>query len=193
MYGGGLSVNNNGAATFKGNSVIQFITNRADYGGAIISQNTTMVQFQEHTRTIFIDNISTDLGGVICNIMISNVFFTQFSTVLFYNSAKFGENIFTKDNSSVLITANSTVKFNNNTARWYGGIPYSNKYGYSDITIDSNGTVTCSDPETLPVCIHQTCFCQVIDNVLDNLISNTHINLSINVTLRIFNYCISGP
>ena len=116
--------------------------------------------------------------------MNSNIFFTQYSIILFYNnSAKFGENIFTKYNSSIKITANSTVKFNDKTVRWYGGIPYSNKYRYLDVTIDNNGTVTCSDPETLPVCIYQTCFCQTIDYVLTSLISSTQIDLSVNVKL----------
>ena len=101
----------------------------------------------------------------------------------YFMIAQFGGSAYTKEDSSVTITANSTVKFNNNTVRWYGGIPYSNEYGYSDISIDSNGTVTCSDPETLPVCTHQSCFCQVIDNVLASLTSNVQVDLSINVTL----------
>ena len=124
------------------------------------------------------------MGGAICSSMNSNFFFTQHSTVLFYNNnAKIGGSIYTEQDSSVTITANSTVKFNNNTARWHGGVPYSNEYGYSDISFNSNGTVTCSDPETLPVCIHQSCFCQGIDNVLDSLTSNVQIPLAINVTL----------
>lgn len=57
--------------------------------------------------------------------------------------------------------------------------------GYSDISFDSDGTVTCSYLVTLPtaVCIHQNCFCQVIDNVLVSLASNIQTDLSINVTL----------
>ena len=113
--------------------------------------------------------------------MSSNVFFTQYSTVMFINNSD--KSIYTDGDSSVTITTNATVTFNNNTARWYGGLPYSNKYGYSDIAFDSNGTVTCSDPKTLLVCIHQSCFCHTINHVLDSLTSNTHINLSINVTL----------
>ena len=81
-------------------------------------------------------------------------------------SAKLGDSIYTKYNSYVSITSNSTVRFNNNTAtRWYGGVPYFNKYGYADIAFDSNGTITCSDPEILPVCIHQNCFFKDIDYI----------------------------
>ena len=110
----------------------------------------------------------------------SNIFFTHHSTVLFYNnSAKFGDNIYSKYNSHVSITSNSTVRFNNNIARWYGGFPYSNKYGYADIAFDSNGTITCSDQLMLPVCIHQKCFCKSIDYVLASLTDNTKIDLSV--------------
>ena len=184
MFGGSLVITNNGFATFKGNSVVQFNMNRAESGGAILIQNTSVLRSEERAKVSFEDNIATVAGGAITSVMTSDVFFTQYSTVLFYNnSAQMGESIYTEEDSSVTITANSTVKFNNNTARWYGGVPYSNKYGYSDISFDSNGTVTCSDPETLPVCIHQSCFCQVIDNVLASLTSNIQIDLSINVIL----------
>ena len=184
VSGGSLFATNYGIAKFKGNTVIQFSANRASYGGAIMSQNTTVVMFQEHAKVTFKDNMARVSGGTLYSVMTSDVFFTQYSTVLFYNnSAQFDEIVYTKDGSSVTITENSTVKLNNNTARWYGGIPYSNKYGYSNVAFDGNGTVTCSDPETLLVCIHQNCFCQVINNVLASLTSNVQIDLSINVTL----------
>ena len=184
MFGGSLSVDSNGNATFKGNSVIQFNMNTAGNGGAIALQNITVVKFQEQTKVIFKDNTATVAGGALYSSRTSSTFFTQYSTGLFYNnSAKFGDNIFTKNNSSVTITANSTVKFNDNIARWYGGVPYSSKYGYSDITINRDGTVNCNDLQTLLVCIHQSCFCEVIDSVLTNLTNNTQIDLSVNVTL----------
>ena len=182
--GGSIFIANKGVGYFKGNSMIQFNSNRADCGAAVMSSNATIIMFQEQAKVIFMHNIATVIGGAIKSVVTSDVFFTQYSMVLFYdNIAQFGESIFTEYDSAVTITVNSTVKFNNNTARWYGGVPYSNEYGYSDISFDSNGTVTCSDPETLPVCIHQSCFCQVIDNVLASLTSNVQIDLSINVTL----------
>ena len=132
---------------------------------------------------IFVDNMAAVLGGAIYSDMHSNIFFTQYSTVFFIKNRD--KSLYTKGDSSVTITANATVTFNNHTFRFYGDVPYFNKYGiqYSDVAFDSNGTVTCSDPETLLVCIHQSCFCQVINRVLDGLTSNTHIDLSINVTL----------
>ena len=183
--GGSLFIENSAAAIFKGNSLVKFNADiAADYGGAIMSHNTSVVKFEEQTRVTFEDNIAT-IGGAMYSVDISNIFFTQFCTVLFHNnSAKFGENIYTKNNSHVSITRNSTtVRFNNNTARWYGGVSYSNKYGYADIVFDSNGTITCSDPKALPVCVHQNCFCEDIDSVLVSLTNNTQIDLSVNVTL----------
>ena len=184
ILGGSPSVDSNENATFEGNSVIQFNVNRASNGGAIALHNITVVKFQEHTKVTFKDNRATVAGGAIHSTSTSNVFFTRGSMVLFYNnSAKFGGNIYTKDNSSVTITANSTVKFNDNTAKWYSGFPYSNQYGYTDIAVNSNGTVNCSDQQTLLICIHESCFCEIIDSVLANLTSNTQIDLSVNVTL----------
>ena len=91
---------------------------------------------EEQVKIVHSDNIAIALGGAIYSLMSSNVFFTQYSTVLFINNSD--KCIYTNGNSSVTITANATVTFNNNTARWYGGVPYSNKYGYSDIAFDSN-------------------------------------------------------
>ena len=183
--GGSLFIENYSISTFKGNSLVQFNTNRAtENGGTIMSQHTSVIRFEEQSKVTFEENTATLSGGAIYNVDTSDVFFTQYSTVLFYNNtATFGANIYTKYNSYVSITTNSTVRFNNNIARWYGGVPYSNKHGYADITFDSNGTITCSDPVTLPVCIHQNCFCQAIDYVLASLTNNTQIDLSINVTL----------
>ena len=160
----------------------------------------SVIRFEEHSKITFENNTATMTGGAICSLQTSNTFFTQWSTVLFYNNnAQFGESIYTNYNSSVTITTNATVMFNNDIARWYGGVPYSNKYGYSDIEFDSNGIVTCSNLESLPVCINQVCFCQSIDNVLDSLTSNTHIDISINVTLssviplvNLYNISITG-
>ena len=183
--GGSLFIENYVIATFKGNSLLQFNTNRAaENGGAIMSQHTSVVRFEEQSKVTFEENTATLAGGAIYSVDTSDAIFTQYSTVLFYNNtAKFGANIYTNYNSYVSIMKKSTVRFNNNIARWYGGVPYSNKHGYADITFDSNGTITCSDPVTLPVCIHQHCFCQAIDYVLASLTNNTQIDLSINVTL----------
>ena len=187
ILGGALFAENFGVTTFKGKALVQFNRNRAvKHGGAIMSQNTSVVICEGHSAITFEDNTAEGLGGVMYSYEVSNISFTQFSTVLFYNSnntATFGDNIYAKRNSHVSITSNSTVRFNNNSARWYGGVPYSNKYGYADIALDSNGTITFSDPETLPVCVHQNCFCQAIDYVLASLTNNTQIDLSVNVTL----------
>ena len=162
-----------------------YIINKADYGGSIMLKSTAMVKFQEQVKLIFKDNVAIVAGGAICSIMASNVFLVQHSTIIFYtSSSNFGDIVLTEDNSSIPITTNSTVKFNNNTATWYSSIPYiSNKNKYSDITFDINGTVSCGDLEKLPVCIHHSCFCQVIDYVLVSLTSNTQIYISIDMTL----------
>ena len=62
----------------------------------------------------------------------------MFLYTILYSINNSDKSIYTNGDSSVTITANATVTFNNNTARWYGGVPYSNKYGYSNIAFDSN-------------------------------------------------------
>ena len=144
----------------------------------------SVVRCEAQSVITFKNNLANFSGGAVHSTENSDIFLMHYSTVLFYNnSARLGDSIYTNYNSHVSITSNSTVRFNNNTTRWFGGVPYSNKYGYADVTFDSNGTITCSDQQTLPVCIHQNCFCKSIDYVLASLTNDTQINLSVNVTL----------
>ena len=94
------------------------------------------------------------------------------------NKATFGESIFSYNYSTVTIYKNSFVKFNNNTPKWYGGELYSNE-NY-DVLFDSNGVVTCSTPNTFPICIQKRCTCKDIDSALADLMVN---NVSFQLTI----------
>ena len=114
----------------------------------------------------------------------SNVLFSQNSIICFdKNQAKHGESIYSSNNSTVTIDKNSAVKFNNNTARWYGRELYSNR-SY-DVVFDSNGVVTCNTPHKIPFCIQKRCFCKDIESALASLTMSRDvlIQLTIDVIL----------
>ena len=145
------------------------------------SQIKSIISFVETPLVQFNYNTAQSKGGAIISSS-SNVLFEQSSTILFNNNqAETGESIFSIKYSIVKIKDNLKVKFNNNTARWYGGPPYLN-LNY-DVTFDENGIVTCTGPRTFPICIHNQCFCKNIDHALANLTSNVLIKLTIDVML----------
>ena len=180
-YGGSITIENESVINFKGSSVVKFTNNSAFYGGAIFSQDKSAISFNETSSVTFNYNTAQSVGGAISSSR-ANVLFEQSSIIQFNNNqARIGESIFSTSFSNVTIVENLKVKFNNNTARWYVGPPYSNP-SY-DVTFDSNGIVTCSDPQVFPVCIHGQCFCKTIDYALAYLTNNTSITITTDVTL----------
>ena len=182
LYGGSITVEMESVFNFKGSSVVNFTNNSAAFcGGAIFSQDKSAIGFNETPSVVFNYNAAQFEGGAISTNS-SSVLFEQTSTIQFNNNkAHIGESIFSTNFSIVSIVENLKVKFNNNTARWYDGPPYTNSS--NDITFDSNGIVTCSDPQVPPVCIHGQCFCKVIDNALAYLTNNTSIKITTDVVL----------
>ena len=181
-YGGSIAADKESVINFKGCSEVNFTNNSAKfYGGAIFSQSKSAISFDETPLVVFNYNTAQFEGGAISSYS-SSVLFEQSSTIHFNNNqANYGESIISSDYSNVLIEENLKVKFNNNTARWYVGPPYSNP-SY-DVTFDNNGIVTCTDPQTFPVCIQEQCFCKTIDHALAYLTNNTSIKITTDVVL----------
>ena len=181
-YGGSITIDKESDVNFKGSSVVKFTNNSAAFcGGAIFSQDKSVISFNETSSIVFNYNTAQFEGGAISSNS-SSVLFEQSSTIQFNNNqAQIGESIFSTNFSNVNIVANLNVKFNNNTARWYVGPPYSNPS--NDVTFDSNGIVTCSDPQVFPVCIQGQCFCKIIDYALECLTNNTSITITTDVVL----------
>ena len=181
-YGGSITIDKESVINFKGSSVVKFTNNSAACcGGAIFSQDKSAISFDETPSIVFNYNTAQFEGGAISSNS-SSVLFEKSSTIQFNNNqAQIGESIFSTNFSNVTIVENLKVKFNNNTARWYVGPSYSNP-SY-DVIFDSNGIVTCSDPQVFPVCILGRCFCKIIDYALAYLTNNTSITITTDVTL----------
>ena len=95
----------------------------------------------------------------------SDIIFSDYSTVKFTNnSATFGAIAFSNTNSKIIATGNSTVIFNDHSAKWCNNIclPYT---GQGDVvTIDSNGIVWCSDQKAF-VCVSKECNCDKLEDL----------------------------
>ena len=179
LYGGSIAADKESVINFKGCSEVNFTNNNATFcGGAIFSQDKSVISFDGTPLVVFNYNTAQFEGGAISSNS-SSVLFEQSSTIHF--QANYGESIVSSNFSTVNIEENLKVKFNNNTARWYVGPPYSNP-SY-DVTIDNNSIVTCTDPQTFPVCIHEQCFCKTIDFALAYLTNNTLIKITTDVIL----------
>ena len=197
---------------FEGNSSPVFSNNTADdNGGAMYFRFYCHIIFKENSSAVFIDNTATNYGGALYSILGSNISFEGFSAVVFRNNiAENGGAVFAIDHSDIIFSDNSTVTFTDNdvaatvfsntdskiiavgnstvifndlTAKWCNNtcLPYTAGEG-NVVTIDSNGIVWCSDPKAF-ICLSKKCYCKKLEDLLDGLISNTLVNITDNVTL----------
>ena len=210
-YDGAIRSYNGSHIMFKGNSSPVFSNNSADYGGAIYSYNGSHIMFTGNSSAVFDNNTVTNKGGAIytsgsnisfegfSSVIFSNniaeyggavftkdqsdIIFSDYSTVTFTNnSAAFGATAFSNINSKIIATGNSTIIFNDSSPNWCNSIclPYT---GQTDVvTIDSNGTVWCSDQKAF-VCVSKECDCDKLEDLLDGLENNTLVNITNTVTL----------
>ena len=196
---------------FEGNSSPVFSNNSADsHGGAIYSDS--YILFEGNSSTVFSNNTAGDGGGAIAiySTLRTNVYFEGFSTVVFRNNigeyggavfarddiifsdnsavtftsnkATFGETVFSSNDSKVIAIGNSTVTFNDLSAKWCNNtcLPYT---GQGDVvTIDSNGIVWCSDQKSF-ICLSKKCYCNKLEDLLGGLKSNRLVNITDNATL----------
>ena len=119
---------------FTGNSTAEFGNNRAMLGGAVHASNLI---FKGNTAVKFINNNAFLNGGALYS-NYSGVMVKQKSTINFIqNSAENGGAVFT---SALLISEQSNVTFNKNTAGQDGGAIHSNNL--NNIIFDNSSTVT---------------------------------------------------
>ena len=198
---------------FEGNSSTVFSNNSAgDDGGAILSKS--YILFEGNSSTVFSNNIAGDNGGAIAidftsfegfsTVVFRNnsaeyggavfasghsltcIIFSDNSAVTFTNNkATFGETVFSSNNPKVKTIGNSTVTFNDLSAKWCNNtcLPYTGQGGV--VTIDSNGIVWCSDQKSF-ICLSMKCYCNKLEDLLDDLESNALVNITDNVTLSSF-------
>ena len=206
QYGASIYSIDNSHITFKNNSTVTFIGNAANNGGAVALYNSSTATIKEHSNltfsnntsknsggalyftnhchfhftdnsiTLFVGNSAKDYGGAIQSAFNSRVRFKKNSKILFEdNRATFGETLHARGNS--LVTINSDVTINGNTAMWnYGGYLTNT---IDDIHIDANGIVRCNDYKEYYICRYAKCFCK---NLADTP-SNAAVIITGNVTI----------
>ena len=176
--GGAMSFYHNSHISFKGNSYAVFIYNTAtDYGGALYFTTHSSVAFADNSTVMFSNNIA-ELGGAIFAKEYSVIVFSDNSTITFTNnSATFSTSV---SSNKIITTGNPTVIFNGHSAKWCNStcLPYTGQ----GITINSNGIVWCSDPESF-ICTTKKCHCNKLEVLLDDLKTNTLVNITNTVTL----------
>ena len=174
--------------SFEGNSSTVFSNNIAgDDGGAIDSILHTKVSFEGFSTVVFRNNIAEYGGAVFASGHFqTDIIFSDNSAVTFTNNkASFGETVFSSNDSKVIANGNSTVTFNDLSAKWCNNtcLPYTGQGGV--VTIDSNGIVWCSNQKSF-ICLSMKCYCNKLEDLLDGLKSNASVNITDNVTLSSF-------
>ena len=185
LNGGAIYSRSDSYILFEGNSSTVFSNNIAgDDGGAIYSRLGTNVSFEGFSTVVFRNNIA-EYGGAVFTSGHSqtDIIFSDNSAITFTsNKAIFGETVFSRNNSKVIANGNSTVTFNDLSAKWCNNtcLQYT---GQGDvITIDSNGIVWCSDQKSF-ICLSMKCYCNKLEHLLDGLKSNILVNITGTVTL----------
>ena len=117
------------------------------------------IYFEEFSTAMFKTNVA-DYGGAVLAEVYSHNTFSDNSTIEFTkNKANFGTTTYSTDNSKLIVKGNSTVLFDDFSEKWYSNtcLPY---HGQSDtVTIDSNGTVWCSNQEAF-VYLNKKYYCK---------------------------------
>ena len=179
--GGAIFSSRSSTLSFNRNSSVVFSDNMAnDDGGAVYS--TGDISFNGNSNTEFRHNTAHNNGGAM--FLHADLTFNNNSTVNFTsNNATIGATIFSSGESNkIMEIGNPTVIFNNHTANWCTNtcssnddpITHSHRFGIERnlITIESNGTVRCSDEQKAFVSLHRKCGFKYLEDILVKLKSN---------------------
>ena len=195
INGGAVASYDNCTATIEQFSNLTFSNNNAaQCGGALYFSNNSNILFTGNSVTLFTDNRAGDYGGAICYNMSSSIKFEENSSANFMNNtASFGETIYSKGNSVIILRKTFNLKINNNTARWNYGGQFINES--KDIIIDDNGIVRCSDHKEYYFCQYKNCFCKNLEDIPSNsvVVITDSIKLSSPIHLtELFNISLLG-
>ena len=128
--------------TFSENSLVTFINNRADRGGAVLIDESKVI-IEDHSTVIFYKNFAwySSGGALVCSSN-SNIVIKDNSNVTFDSNKARGSGGVIYSNSSCKITfkGNSTSIFINNAARDNGGALFSSQL--YEITFEGNSLIT---------------------------------------------------
>ena len=134
--------------TFAGNSAVTFYNNSAHYGGAIYSDDNSVISFKGHCRVNFTANRAVVDGGAVYSIDDSVISFEGSSIMTFAkNMANWGGAMYSKDNSNISFKGDSTVTYDENRALQNGGAIYLDRNSvisfqeHSFVRIDNNNAI----------------------------------------------------
>ena len=212
-YGGAISINYNSNILFEGNSTTKFSNNTAKYGGAIDCFYNSFTSFKGSSTTVFNDNIAIDNGTDVYAEFDSGITFDGSSKINFTNDrAANGQTVYCCHNSKVIAKEQSSVVFNDVTAKWCDNICFLlPDHNGDNVIIDSNSIVRCSYQGGF-TCLMKDCNCSefmdglvndndssiiiVTDTVTLSRSSNASFANSSNISIIGYNnpfvYCVNG-
>ena len=128
--------------TFSDNSLVIFINNRADRGGAVLIDESNVI-IEDYSTVIFYSNFAwySSGGALVCS-KNSNVVIKNNSNVTFdtNKARRSGGSIYSNSSCKISFKDNSTSIFINNTARDNGGALFSSQL--CEITFEGNSHTT---------------------------------------------------
>ena len=196
-YGGAISGNYDSTILFKGNSITQFSVNIAKYGGAIDTYTSSMF-LKGNCTVLFSNNIASLYGAVAYADSDSDITFDGNSKVIISNNkAADSTIIYSKRNSKIMATGDSSVIFNDIPAKWCNNVCLQDSDdSHNDfLKVDSSGIVRCSYQEGF-TCQTKKCNCSKFKRDLDNdsliIITDTMILSSPILSTNLRNISIIG-
>ena len=175
------------SVSFKAISTTLFSNNTAtDGGGAICFTHGGNISFEGFSTVVFKNNVA-EYGGAMFATRFKykfDIIFSGNSTVSFTNNyATFDKTVFSESKYvKIIAIGNSTVMFNDVSAKWCNNIciPYTGQDNV--IMIDNDGVVWCSDQEAF-MCLAKECYCNKLEGLFDGLKNGTLVNITDNMTL----------
>ena len=173
--------------SFEDNSTTEFSNNRADHGGAIYSRSYSKVSFEDSSATIFSNNNALSDNNALTILIYGHIIFDGNCTASFINDKSTDGGIlypiYTTRNANVIARGNSTITFNDQSAKWCDNacLPYSGENNY-DVRIDNTGVVWCRYQSNF-ICHSRNCQCKNLEDATPNINNNSLVTLSDKVRL----------
>ena len=173
----------------KDNSTTEFSNNRADNdGGAIHSDLYSIVSFEDSSATTFSNNNALSDNNALTITYSGHIIFDDNCTASFINKKSTDGGIvypiYTTRNTNVTARGNSTITFNDQSAKWCDNacLPYSGEDNYYDVRIDNTGIVWCRYQSNF-ICHSRNCHCKNLEDATPNITNNSLVTLSDKVRL----------
>ena len=133
---------------FEGNTTIKFDNNIAELNAGVLYSIQSKILFKGNSVLKLTHNKVTSNGGAFYFDYNSDVFFSQFTNIIFsHNSALYGGAVSANDHSKITVTGNSMLSFVNNEASQSGGAGYFSYY--CNVIMEQDAMVTFDDNKAL--------------------------------------------